>query len=182
MAAQIDADVWLNAKLEEPWSSERVSSQLTVPILQQARARYALLETPIKLRLLFAFASLRRNRKLREELADDVRQLLALGDQDDDEWVRVMSKMLGVLLQQDEQQQSGSAAAAVDLMAATPASRGGSAADSLHDHLEALAMALNNEHFTDVIEQVRQRRTSLPPVSPTNTNGKKIILYITYYF
>ena len=147
MSVTMDVEAWLAAKLESPWSSERLASTLSVAALQQIRARFGQLDTPIKLRLLFSFASLRK--KLRDDLASELHDLLSLGGEDDDEWVRVIAKMLEVLLRED----------------ASAASPHSAESSSATNHLEALALALNNEHFTDVVGQVRQRRTAPPPGS-----------------
>jgi hypothetical protein len=160
MQMNVDVEAWLSAKLENPWSSERLASTLSVPTLQQIKSRFALLDTPIKLRLLFSFASLRK--KLKDELESEVQDLLVLGSEDDDEWVRVISKMLEVLLKEGPAEGEGSSTGGGrggDISRNGPPTNGST---TLHSHLEALALALNNEHFTDVIEQVRQRRTSLP--------------------
>lgn len=154
MQMNVDVEAWLSAKLENPWSSERLASTLSVPTLQQIKSRFALLDTPIKLRLLFSFASLRK--KLKDELESEVQDLLVLGSEDDDEWVRVISKMLEVLLKEGPPEGEGSSGGGRggDISKNGPSSNG---TTTLHSHLEALALALNNEHFTDVIEQVRQR-------------------------
>jgi hypothetical protein len=83
-----DVELWLTTKLEEPWSSEKLASQLTVPIIESLlqphatpsaiatsatsqctdqsmdqeqaaqKVKFQALDTPIKLRLLFSFISL----------------------------------------------------------------------------------------------------------------------------
>jgi hypothetical protein len=155
MQMNMDVEAWLSAKLENPWSSERLASTLSVPTLQQIKSRFAFLDTPIKLRLLFSFASLRK--KLKDELEGEVHELLALGSEDEDEWVRVISKMLEVLLKEgDEGSNTGRGEIGRNGPSSSPHPNGTS---SSFNHLEDLALALNNEHFIDVIEQVRQRCT-----------------------
>lgn len=91
-----DIEIWLNSKLEGPWSSERLSSLLTAPILEAVKARFTFLETSIKLKLLFSFATL--NKRMREELDEHVKDILQIASEDDDEWVQIICKLFSVLM------------------------------------------------------------------------------------
>ncbi len=99
MQANVDIENWLSTKLESPWSSEKISNMLTPQILQQLKSRFSMLETPIKLRLLFSFITLRK--KLKQELEGDISDILKISSEDEDEWVKVISKMLSVLLKEE---------------------------------------------------------------------------------
>lgn len=43
-----DIVLWLNSKLEEPWSAERVSSFLNTEILQTVKIKFQLLDPIVK--------------------------------------------------------------------------------------------------------------------------------------
>ncbi|KAL6067863.1 Caldesmon [Balamuthia mandrillaris] len=92
-----DVENWLNTKLEGPWSSEKISSSLTAPVLESIRARFELLDTPIKLRVLFSFATL--SKRAQQELQPEIDKLIERGERDEDEWVQVISQMFASLYQ-----------------------------------------------------------------------------------
>jgi len=91
-----DVILWLNSKLEEPWSSDRLAPLLTGEILESINSKFCNLETAIKLKVLFSLLSVRK--KTLEELKASVEQLFILSEKDEDEWVRVISHMLSCLL------------------------------------------------------------------------------------
>ncbi len=92
-----DIEAWLGAKLEDPWASEKISSFLTNEILQHAKTKFPSMETSIKLKLLHSFISLRK--KSFKDMEQVIHDILALGTNDEDEWVRMISNMLRSLNQ-----------------------------------------------------------------------------------
>jgi len=60
-----DIAIWLSSKLEEPWSSEKITSYLTSEMLQAIKLKFSGLETVIKLRVLFAFLGIRKKKSRR---------------------------------------------------------------------------------------------------------------------
>lgn len=95
----VDIEFWLTTKLEEPWSSEKLCSLLTLENLTSIGLKFSNLETSIKLRTLFSFLGLRK--KVLEELKSPIQTILHLALQDDDEWVRVISSILPILLSEE---------------------------------------------------------------------------------
>jgi hypothetical protein len=87
-----DVGIWLSTKLEEPWSSEKIVSFLTPELLDSIKPKWLSLEPSVKLKLLFAFVILRKRSVT--ELAAEINQIIELGLEDDDDWVRVISEML----------------------------------------------------------------------------------------
>jgi hypothetical protein len=87
-----DVTLWLTNKLEDPWSSEKISSSLSTEILQSVKLKFSLLESSIKIRLLFSFLSLRK--KAISEMEKEIMDILQLGKEDEDEWVRVVANLL----------------------------------------------------------------------------------------
>jgi hypothetical protein len=55
-----DVELWLANKLEESWSSERLSNFLTSAILNAVIVKYDRIDPIIKLKLLFSFLTLRK--------------------------------------------------------------------------------------------------------------------------
>jgi hypothetical protein len=94
-----EIELWLTSKLNADWSSERIANQLTPEILgncvsQYERLRY--METPIKLRLLSSCLSLKK--KSLADMGPLFQPLFdkSMSDEEEDEWVRVISDILSV--------------------------------------------------------------------------------------
>lgn len=96
--ASIDRDVglWLTSKLEEPWSSEKITSQITQELLSAIKPKFSALEPNIKIGLLFSFLALRR--KQISELEEPIKSIIQIGIEDEDEWVKTVSRLLYSLL------------------------------------------------------------------------------------
>ena len=92
-----DIEAWLSAKLEDAWSSEKLSSLLTNDILQHAKTKFSSMDTSIKLKLLQSFISLRK--KPFKDMEEDVRSILQLAVNDEDEWVKILGGLLQTLNQ-----------------------------------------------------------------------------------
>jgi len=97
MASQIGRDVtiWLTSKLEEPWSSQKITSYITSDFLQNIKPRFSTLDTAIKTRFLLSFVNLKKKTLL--ELEKDITDILQIAQQDEDEWVQVMAKILSAI-------------------------------------------------------------------------------------
>jgi hypothetical protein len=87
-----DLNLWLHNKLEEPWSSSKISSFITSEIMKNISEKFVTLDPLIKLRVLFSFLILRKY--FLKELENDINHVISLGLNDDDEWVRVISSLL----------------------------------------------------------------------------------------
>jgi hypothetical protein len=87
-----DIEAWLGAKLEDPWASEKISSFLTNEILQHTKNKFSSMDTSIKLKLLHSFISLRK--KSFKDMEPEIYEILGIGANDEDEWVRMISTML----------------------------------------------------------------------------------------
>ncbi|GLE05487.1 hypothetical protein PINS_up014510 [Pythium insidiosum] len=78
---------WLVQKLRHDWSSCEVGPQLTRDKLSEAVTSFAHLETPIKVRLLLACLSMRREDIDACKLP--IVELMATAERDNEEWVRI---------------------------------------------------------------------------------------------
>jgi hypothetical protein len=87
-----DVRLWLHNKLEEPWSSSKISSFITSDILKLISQKFNVLDPVIKIRILFSLLIVRKY--LFKELEKEIEQIIQLGLTDDDEWVRVISSLL----------------------------------------------------------------------------------------
>lgn len=128
-----DVEIWLNTKLEGSWSSEKISSLLTPSILDAAKTRFSFLDTSIKLKMLFSFVTL--SKKVREDLDSHVQGVLGLASEDDDEWVKMISKLFASLAEED----------------GTP--NGEEGMQITH------SSTIDNEHFLGLQNQLRESRT-----------------------
>jgi len=97
--ASIDRDVglWLTSKLEEPWSSEKITAQISQELLSAIKPKFSSLEPNIKIGLLFSFLALRR--KQITELETPIKDIIQIGIEDEDEWVKTVSRLLYSLLE-----------------------------------------------------------------------------------
>ncbi|KAJ0410741.1 hypothetical protein ATCC90586_006844 [Pythium insidiosum] len=78
---------WLVQKLRQDWSSCEVGPQLTRDKLSEAVTSFSHLETPIKVRLLLACLSMRREDVDACKLP--IVELMATAERDNDEWVKI---------------------------------------------------------------------------------------------
>lgn len=90
--AERDLRLWLTSKLDEPWSSSKISASFTKEIFQKILIHFPTLDPPIKLKLLFSLLALKKSSQ--QELKDEIQQLIELGKKDTSEWVRVISVLL----------------------------------------------------------------------------------------
>jgi len=86
-----NVELWLSSKLQEPWSSEKISSLLTAEMLQDIRSKFTTMETQLKLKILFAMLSMRKIAL--KELEAQIQELLSIGRADNDEWISVFCEM-----------------------------------------------------------------------------------------
>ncbi|KAF2075666.1 hypothetical protein CYY_003039 [Polysphondylium violaceum] len=87
-----DIEGWLTSKLEEPWSSEKVSSLLTKEILQFFLSKFTKIDTIVRIKVLFSFLFLKK--KQFGELESNINMLLAIADEEEDEWLKVLGQLL----------------------------------------------------------------------------------------
>lgn len=92
-----DIEAWLTAKLEDPWSSEKIASLLTKDILIHIQAKFTTMDISLKLKLLFSIISLRK--KPFKDLEEAILNIFQLAMGDEDEWVRILSQILRTLPQ-----------------------------------------------------------------------------------
>lgn len=90
--AERDLRLWLTSKLDEPWSSSKISASFTKEIFQKILVHFPTLDPPIKLKLLFSLLALKKSSQ--QELKEEIQQLIELGKKDTSEWVRVISVLL----------------------------------------------------------------------------------------
>jgi len=91
-SANRDLRVWLSSKLEESWSSTNINlnEELLEKLLENDQ--FSSLDTPIKLKVLFALLTSKRNVVV--EHWDKVQRLLDLAQLDPVDWVKVTSGLL----------------------------------------------------------------------------------------
>ncbi|EGC29099.1 hypothetical protein DICPUDRAFT_159367 [Dictyostelium purpureum] len=87
-----DIEGWLASKLEEPWSSERLSSLLSKDILQLFFVKFTKIDTLIRIKVLFSFLFLKK--KQFQELEQNIVMLLQIAQEEEDEWLQVMGQLL----------------------------------------------------------------------------------------
>ncbi len=84
----------LSSKLEGSWSSPKSSSFITQEILTKATEKFDTLETSIKLKLLFASLTLRKNEQ--KQFRDEIQQLFSVAQVPNprEEWVQIIASIL----------------------------------------------------------------------------------------
>ena len=87
-----DLRLWLITKLEGPWSSTKLSPLLSKDVLQMAFQIFPTLETPIKIKLLFACISIPK--KDLGNLQAELESLFFAAQKDESEWVQVVASLL----------------------------------------------------------------------------------------
>jgi hypothetical protein len=137
-----DVIIWLNSKLEDAWSSEKIASFLTPELLESIKAKFNLLDTSLKLKVFFSFLTLRK--KQFSELENEINQILDLGKGDvEDDWVKVISQFLSLILKRQKidpnSQQKGE-----------------------HDNesISSLLANFDEEHFQDLRNYIKETGTS----------------------
>ena len=89
----IPVETWLASRFINAWGSDRVASQYTPELLEQIAARFSTLENSIKLKVLFSFLGVRKMQL--KTCESGMRAILQRASTDEDEWVRLLSEILG---------------------------------------------------------------------------------------
>ena len=91
---QVDTALWLHNKLssDDPWSGSSLRSLLTPDVLRNIPECFHRLETQVKIKLLTAFLHIPR--RVVDETSVELGDILEIGSQDEDEWVRVLCEIL----------------------------------------------------------------------------------------
>ena len=95
-----DIENWLNNKLEDSWSSEKISSYISSKLLELIKNKFIFLETPIKLRILISFLTLKKKNIL--EMKNEIQDIIQLSQKDEDEWVRIISLLIQYIIYQEK--------------------------------------------------------------------------------
>ena len=82
---------WLTSKLESPWSSGNIGSQLSEESLAAIDRNFYSLDTLVKLRLVISFLYLSKG--LRKEFNNRLEAIIGKGCNDTDPWVNVLYSM-----------------------------------------------------------------------------------------
>jgi hypothetical protein len=93
--ADRDWSVWLEDRLSDPWTADRVATALNSDVLQQVGAKWASMTSPVKMRVMLAMIGARKGDP---KIADEFKKLLLLAANDEDEWVVVIGSMLRDLM------------------------------------------------------------------------------------
>ncbi|TMW65947.1 hypothetical protein Poli38472_003712 [Pythium oligandrum] len=80
-------DAWLVHKLKNEWSSCELGEQLTRDKIAESLSSFLHLETPVKVRLLLAFLSMRKEDVEASKVV--MNDLIALAEEDSEEWVKI---------------------------------------------------------------------------------------------
>jgi hypothetical protein len=91
-----DWSVWLEDRLSDPWTADRVASSLNADVLQQVAAKWASMTSPVKMRVMLAMVGSRRGPD--PKVTEAFKNLLSLAASDEDEWVVVTGAMLRDLM------------------------------------------------------------------------------------
>ena len=88
--------VWLEDRLSDPWTADRVATSLNADVLLQVAAKWASMTSPVKMRVMLAMVGSRRGPD--PKVTEAFKSLLSLAAQDEDEWVVVIGSMLRDLM------------------------------------------------------------------------------------
>ena len=94
--ADRDWSVWLEDRLSDPWTADRVATALNSDVLQQVGAKWASMTSPVKMRVMLAMIGARKGQD--PKIANEFKKLLSLAANDEDEWVVVIGSMLRDLM------------------------------------------------------------------------------------
>ena len=94
--ADRDWSVWLEDRLSDPWTADRVATALNSDVLQQVGAKWASMTPPVKMRVMLAMIGARKGQD--PKIANEFNKLLSLAASDEDEWVVVIGSMLRDLM------------------------------------------------------------------------------------
>lgn len=91
---KVDTALWLHNKLysDDPWSGSSLRSLLTTDVLRNIPECFHRLETQVKVKLLTAFLHIPR--RVLDDTSVELGEILEIGSQDEDEWVRVLCEIL----------------------------------------------------------------------------------------
>lgn len=96
MATMREADtaLWLHNKLssDDMWSGTNIWSFLTKEVLRNTQECFHTLDSQVKIKLLMSFLYIPR--RSAEELSSELNEILEIGCNDTDEWVRILSEIL----------------------------------------------------------------------------------------
>ena len=96
MATMREADtaLWLHNKLpsDDMWSGTNIWSSLTKEVLRNTQECFHTLDSQVKIKLLMSFLYIPR--RSAEELSSELNEILEIGCNDTDEWVRILSEIL----------------------------------------------------------------------------------------
>lgn len=91
---EADTALWLHNKLssDDMWSGTNIWSFLTKDVLRNTQECFHSLDSQVKIKLLMSFLYIPR--RSAEELSSDLNEILEIGCNDTDEWVRILSEIL----------------------------------------------------------------------------------------
>lgn len=91
--------IWLESKLEKPWSGTNVAYLFTKDVLALIADQYGTLDTTLKLRLLSSLMAV-KSAQLRT-MQDEVQKIIALTVEDGDGWVQILGNLITTVLRPD---------------------------------------------------------------------------------
>ena len=91
---EADTALWLHNKLssDDMWSGTNIWSSLTKEVLRNTQECFHTLDSQVKIKLLMSFLYIPR--RSAEELSSELNEILEIGCNDTDEWVRILSEIL----------------------------------------------------------------------------------------
>ena len=91
---EADTALWLHNKLssDDMWSGTNIWSFLTKEVLRNTQECFHTLDSQVKIKLLMSFLYIPR--RSAEELSSELNEILEIGCNDTDEWVRILSEIL----------------------------------------------------------------------------------------